>query len=75
MAWDELDRGAGTWTIPAARAKNKRDHTLPLPSLAWRLIEDWQARGAFPDRLFSKAGFGTWAVSKRALDQRCGVAA
>jgi integrase len=74
MAWDELDRKAGTWTIPAARAKNKRDHTLPLPFLAWRLIDDWQARGAFPDRLFSKAGFGTWAVSKRALDRRCSVA-
>jgi hypothetical protein len=57
MAWDELDRKAGTWTIPAARAKTKRDHTLPLPFLAWRLIDDWQTRGAFADRLFSKAGF------------------
>jgi integrase len=28
----EIDREAGTWTIPAARAKNKRAVTLPLPA-------------------------------------------
>ena len=34
MTWSELDLKRGTWTIPAARAKNHREHTLPLPALA-----------------------------------------
>ncbi len=28
--WDEMDRDAGVWTIPAARMKAKRDHRVPL---------------------------------------------
>jgi integrase len=75
MAWAELDRTSGAWTIPADRAKNHRDHALPLPPLAWRLIDAWFERGAFPDRLFSGKGFRAWAISKRALDARCGVTA
>jgi integrase len=75
MAWSELDREEGTWTIPAVRAKSGRDHTLPLPPLAWKIIDEWQARGAGPERLFSPNGFTTWAVSKRGLDARCGVEA
>lgn len=30
MAWAELDREAKTWVIPAARAKNKAAHLVPL---------------------------------------------
>ena len=74
MRWSELDRGNGTLTIAADRAKSGRNHTLPLSDLAWRLIDDWAGRGAFPDRVFSAKGFGAWGVGKRALDVRCGVA-
>ena len=31
MEWPELDLEAGTWTLPAARAKNNCAHKLPLP--------------------------------------------
>ena len=72
LRWCELDRQNGLLVIPAARAKNKRDH-VPSPPLAWGLIEDWQARGAFPDHLFSGKGFKAWATNKSALDARCGV--
>src|SRR5262249_13432855 len=39
MAWSELDRDNRTWTLPAARAKNNRALKLPLPHLAWTIIE------------------------------------
>src|ERR1700732_4188099 len=30
MAWQEIDMPAKTWTLPAARAKNGRQHSVPL---------------------------------------------
>jgi integrase len=74
MAWSELDREAGTWTLPAARSKNHREHTLPLPPLAWDIIDAVPQR-AGRDQLFGtrgKAGLNGWADVKRALDARLG---
>ena len=31
MRWSEVDLGARVWRLPAVRAKNGREHTLPLP--------------------------------------------
>ena len=43
----ELDLERAVWTIPAARAKNGRDHHVPLSPLALRLIQRARlARGA-----------------------------
>ena len=39
MKWEELDLDAGTWVIPGARTKNKRDHLVPLPDTAVAMIE------------------------------------
>jgi integrase len=39
MSWAEIDFKAATWTLPAARAKNKREHTLPLPNAAMAILE------------------------------------
>src|SRR3546814_2857527 len=30
LPWAELDLDAGTWLLPAARSKNKREHLVPL---------------------------------------------
>jgi integrase len=74
MQWGELDQQKGVWNIPAERTKNGRMLVLPLPDMAWSIIGTiprWRD-GAF---LFGKrAGFGAWPVSKRALDQRAGIA-
>lgn len=40
MARAEIDLDRATWTIPGARAKNKRDHLVPLSDLAVRIIRD-----------------------------------
>ncbi len=39
MSWDEVDLTAKTWTIPAARAKNGREHKVPLSSQAVAILE------------------------------------
>jgi integrase len=73
MAWSELDRERGTWTIPPERTKNKRAHTLPLPAMAWAIIETVKRRDGV-DYLFGRAGFKGWWTAKAPLDQRAGIA-
>jgi integrase len=75
MAWSEIDLDAGTWTIPAARTKNGREHTLPLPPAALAIISEVE-RVPGRERLFGGAadrGFQRWSASKRELDKRAGV--
>jgi integrase len=38
MTWREVDLGAKLWTLPAARAKNNREHTVPLSDLAVEIL-------------------------------------
>jgi integrase len=72
MAWRELDRERGLWTLPAARTKNRREHELPLSRQAWEIV------GEFPELprcpyLFGRRGqapFSGWSQSKARLDRR-----
>jgi integrase len=70
----ELDFDRATWTIPKQRAKNGREHSLPLGSLALDVIRSVpQVIGR--DLLFgvrTDRGFTGWAEGKRALDVRLG---
>jgi integrase len=70
----EVDLEHGTWTIPKQRAKNGREHTVPLGSLALDVIRSVpQVVGR--DLLFgarTERGFTSWAEHKRALDARLG---
>jgi integrase len=58
MEWSELDAGppagagAAVWTIPAAKAKARRDHRVPLSSLALTLLgaRPRAGRYVFPGR-------------------------
>jgi integrase len=74
MTWRELDLERGLWTIPGARTKNSRPHTLPLPALAADIIANVpQMVGR--DILFGEranSGFTAWSHGKRALDIRLG---
>lgn len=36
--WDEIDLGAGLWVIPADRMKGKKEHRVPLPAAARRIL-------------------------------------
>ena len=70
----EIDFDRATWTIPAERAKNGREHTLPLGSLALEIIRSVpQIVGR--DTLFgtrTDKGFTSWAEHKKQLDARLG---
>jgi integrase len=75
MRRSEIDLDAATLTIPPARSKNGREHKVPLSSLAMEVIESIPHRDN-RDLVFgvrNEAGFSTWHVSKRALDQRSGI--
>jgi integrase len=75
MRWSELDADRGTWTLPSERSKNGRAHTLPLPQLAWDII-DSVPRRATRDHLFgvhAGEGFTNWHA-KDDLDLRLGAA-
>jgi integrase len=76
MAWDELDLEQGTWTIPAARSKNGRVHTLPLMPIALDIIKTIPER-VDRNQLFGESyagGFSQWDQDKRRLDQRLDLA-
>jgi integrase len=74
MASTELDLALDTWTIPAARTKNGREHQLPLGSLALDVIRSTpQVVGR--DLLFgarTQRGFTGWAEHKKVLDKQLG---
>ena len=75
MCWSEIDDGR--WTIPSARSKNGRAHTLPVLS-AMGAILDAVPKMVTRDALFgqrSQGGFTAWSWKdcKPALDQRSGV--
>jgi integrase len=75
MRWSELDLDRATWTIPAQRTKNKREHVLPLMPLALEIIASVPQR-ATRDQLFgsrSAEGLRHWHA-KAELDERLGAA-
>jgi integrase len=76
MRWSELDSENGTWVLPSERAKNKHEHTLPLPSAAWDIINT-VPHMAHRDHLFGVRagdGFTDWGRAKRMLDAKLGDA-
>ena len=55
LEWRELDLEEGTWTLPAARAKNKREHTIPLSRAAVEILKS-VPRLAASDFVFTFSG-------------------
>jgi len=51
LPWAEPNKAGSVWLLPGARAKNGRDHVVPLNELAMQILDDrgWKARGlVFP---------------------------
>ena len=76
MDWSEVDLAAGIWNLPAARAKNRRQHLIPLSPPALALLKAQAARGTtglvFPNR---RGGpYTDWSAQKARLDQRTRLA-
>lgn len=74
LHWEELDRDAREWRLPAERTKNGEPNTVPLNALAIAELdvvargEKWPRRGrVFPTS--SGAGFTAYSKGKAKLDQ------
>jgi integrase len=77
MRWSEFDdpERPSTWTLPAARSKNGRAHTLPLMPMAVDIINS-VPKMVSRDHLFGARcadGFASWNKGKIALDARSGM--
>jgi len=74
LRWSEIDRDAGTITLPKERVKNNHEHVLPLTPLALAIIdsvpEQVGRNHLFGDR--SVTGFTLWYAAKHDLDDRLG---
>ena len=79
MRWAEID--GATWTLPAGRTKNHREHVVPLSApvlaiLAARKAEQEEMRMR-TEFVFTSSGprpFNGWSKSKARLDSRANVA-
>jgi integrase len=72
LQWQEIDFQRQQVLLPSERAKNKREHIVPLTALAMALLEGVPIRlgrgflfGIGPER-----GFQGWSRAKAALDAR-----
>jgi integrase len=73
LRWSEIDRNRKMIVLPAERAKNGRQHELPLATQALAIIAGVPRRNT-TDFLFAKRGFTNWDGAKQELDQRIGIA-
>jgi integrase len=73
MSWSELDLGARTWTIPAARSKNNKPHIVHLSDPARRLLEQVPRTGESVFSTNGKTPFQGFSKAKRQLDDLSGV--
>ncbi len=70
LKWSEIDKEAGTITLPPERTKNKQRHVVPRSSTALKIIEDAPHR-AERDFVFGfgKKGLQDWTKPKARLDK------
>jgi integrase len=74
MAWHELDRDKHAWLLPGVRAKNARDHLIPLPPQAWKIIESVPEVDGASELVFGKR-LTNFSDAKIALDRKLQFAA
>ena len=75
--WEEIDREAGVWTVPARRMKANRQHRVPLCGRALEILEAAQALGEGAGPLVFTRGQGMPLNDKqlRWLVRELGIAA
>ncbi len=59
MTWQEVDLAAATWTIPAERARNGRQHVVPLSGMAMRVLRKARQRAPESEIVFPSPKGGT----------------
>ena len=71
MRWSEIDLKQGVWTIPGARTKNGKAHSVPLtprvPAIL-KLLPRFESEFVFPARGKPEQSYSGYSKGKRALD-------
>jgi integrase len=80
MTWGEVNLATAVWTLPASRTKARRQHSVPLPSLAMELLLARYKEVHQPDELIVASSyrsahepFGNWYPTKCELDRLSGI--
>lgn len=68
--WEEIDRAARTWTIPAHRSKDGKAHTKPLSIQAMVLLDTARQRLEGAELVFPSSGKSDKPLSENALSMR-----
>lgn len=69
LVWGEIDLDQATWTLPAVRSKNRREHVVPLTPAALAIIGDRPVAARDDISLFGRFGaFSGYSKGKKALD-------
>jgi integrase len=77
MRQSELSKDGATWTIPAVRVKNRRDHVVPLPPLGRSILSEIKQVVGKPGYIFSTTGntpVSGFSKIKKRLDELIAVA-
>jgi integrase len=67
LRWEEIDFDRGVISLPGARTKNHRPHSIPITPTARGLLQ------SVPKSAESLFSFDGWGYAKRNLDKRSGV--
>lgn len=74
LTWPELSLAEGEWSLPAARSKNKRPHSIPLVGKALAILRGiFEAGEHDPVRVFPNAGNADAAALVRRLRKATGT--
>ena len=73
LRWSEIDLEARTITIPKERAKNGREHVVPLSDAAMEIIKAIPRRDRELVFGIGQGGYAGWAKGKIALDKAVGL--
>lgn len=68
--WSEIDMDAATWTIPAARMKSKRPHTVALSGEAMAILRGRKGDATDADFVFSGTAGAVGETSPNRLQRR-----
>jgi integrase len=68
MRWSEIDEAERLWSLPPARTKNKRHHTVPMSRQVWSVVESMpRIKGS--DFVFAAADRTGYGRIKARLDK------
>jgi integrase len=76
MRWTEIDLKQGVWTIPGARTKNGKAHTVPLTPRARAILKAlprFESAFVFPARGKPEQPYSGYSKGKRELDAAAGL--